>query len=106
MDELLSKYACGTANNEEKAVVRNYLAEDMNHLQKMIELMRSIAMEELNLSSDSDMLSPKKLSEMHMAPQFAKMADAAIFGNVNGQSAFPTMLDVLEDILADRKSVV
>lgn len=99
MDELLSKYACGTANNEEKAVVRNYLAEDMNHLQKMIELMRSIAMEELNLSSDSDMLSPKRLSKMHMVPQFAKMVDSAILGNVSVQSAFPSMLDVLEDMI-------
>lgn len=99
MDELLSKYACGTANNEEKAVVRNYLAEDMNHLQKMIELMRSIAMGELNLSSDSDMLSPKRLSEMHMVPQFAKMVDSAILGNVSVQSAFPSMLDVLEDMI-------
>ena len=99
MDELLSKYACGTANNEEKAVVRNYLAEDMNHLQKMIELMRSNAMEELNLSSDSDMLSPKRLSEMHMVPQFAKMVDSAILGNVSVQSAFPSMLDVLEDMI-------
>lgn len=103
MDELLNKYACGVANNEEKAIVRNYLADNMNHLQEMIELMRSIARQELNISAEIDMLSPEKLSKMHKVPHYAKVAESVLQGNSCGHPAFPTMFDVLENIILNKK---
>lgn len=105
MDELLRKYACGTANNEEKLVVRNYLAEDMNHLQKMIELMRSLAMQELNLPAESDMLAPERLAAQHNVPCYAKLSANTFSASTSDSSALPTMLDVLENMIFNSKNV-
>jgi predicted mannosyl-3-phosphoglycerate phosphatase (HAD superfamily) len=103
MDELLKKYACGIASREEKEEVRNYLAENMSHLQKMIEMMRSIAMQELNLPIESDMLAPEKLAAQHKVPYYAKLSANAVQTSTGELSSLPMMHEVLYNMILNSK---
>ena len=100
MEELLMKYVLGQADQHERELVRDYLAGHMDRFQHLLELMRSLTMQELNLSEADDPFSPERMAHrLDTASKVANQGTTAV--NVAASEPLPTpsMLQILEQLI-------
>ena len=101
MENLLNKYIAGQASSEEIIKVRDYLLADTENLQHLLELMRKLAMEELQLHLENDPFSPETLALRHSSKQVGVWCSVVdkIPDIEEGVLNLPSMLQVLEELI-------
>lgn len=93
------KYVSGQADEQERELVRDYLAGHMDRFQHLLELMRSLTMQELQLSEADDPFSPERLARR--LDTSSKVANQGVAPHMVASEPLPTpsMLQILEQLI-------